>query len=210
MNYGRLFSGRILWSLLTLLMVLAALWLLRYPLLRASGNFLMSNDPELNSKAIYVLGGASLDRGRAAKLALDNGVAPKAYCLGENIPSSLEAEGIFITEGQLTANVMLRAGADPGRVNVIPRSTSTWEESLEILDHAIQQNYDTITVITTDLHSRRVGMVFRKPFRDRGITVLVRGAPSSRYDHQRWWEVEEGLLMVNNEYVKLIYYIINY
>jgi hypothetical protein len=30
------------------------------------------------------------------------------------------------------------------------------------------------------------------------------------YDPERWWDTEEGLLMVNNEYVKLLYYALKY
>lgn len=210
MNYSRIFSGRLFWALISLIMILAAVWLFRFPLLRATGNFLISSDPLITTDAIYVLGGASLDRGLAAAQLLDQGIAPVAYCLGELVPQSLEGEGLDIPEGQLIANVMIRAGSDPAHVNVIREGTSTWEESEAILASALQAGYDTIVVVTTDFHSRRVGMVFNKRFRKEGIKVLVHGAPSSEYDSQRWWESEQGLMMVNNEYVKLAYYWLKY
>jgi uncharacterized SAM-binding protein YcdF (DUF218 family) len=210
MEIRRSLPGRFVWTLITLVMVLLAVYMLRYPLLRATGNFLITSDPLLPSKALYVLGGASIDRGIAATHALHAGVAPGAWCLGELVPQSLKAEGIMIAEGQLTANVMLREGAPRERVGVIPIGTSTWDESHAILQHALENRFDTITIVTTDFHTRRVGMVFRKPFRHEGVTVLVHGAPSSQYDNQRWWLTEEGLLMVNNEYVKLMYYLLKY
>ncbi len=205
-----IFSRKLLWSLVTLVMLLIALWIFRIPLLRATGNFLISSDPLVPADAIYVLGGASLDRGIAAADLLNEGIAPIAFCLGELVPQSLEGEGLDIPEGQLIANVMLRAGADPQKVKVIREGTSTWEESEAILEHAIGNAYDTIMVVSTDFHSRRVGMVFRDRFRKKGIKVLVHGAPSSEYDSQRWWKSEEGLMMANNEYVKLIYYWMKY
>src|SRR5690606_2321468 len=150
------------------------------------------------------------DRGRAAAEWLDRDLAPEAYCLGKNIPQVMEAAGMMNNEGMLTADMMIRSGADPERVHVFAEGTSTWEESEAILDHALQLGFDSITVLTTDFHSRRVGRVFRAPFRKNGITVLVHGAPSSQYDSRRWWESEEGLLMVNNEYVKSLYYWLKY
>ena len=205
-----IFSRKLLWSLVTIVMLLLAVWVFRFPLLRAAGDLLISSDPIVPADAIYVLGGASLDRGTAAAELLDQGIAPKAFCLGELVPQSLIGEGLDIPEGQLIANVMLRAGADPAKVEVIRKGTSTWEESEAILVHAIAQGSDTVMIVSTDFHSRRVGMVFRDRFRKEGIKVLVYGAPSSEYDSRRWWESEQGLMMVNNEYVKLIYYWLKY
>ncbi len=193
-----------------LVLLFLALFLLRYPLLRTLGNFLINTDPQHPTHAIYVLGGASYDRGIAATHALRNGVAQKAWCLGEQVPLSFKGEGLMIPEGRLTANVMLRNGADTARVEVLLKGTSTWDESLAILDHAQRSGFDSITVITTDLHTRRVSRVFKKVFHNSGITVLIHGADASLYDAQRWWATEEGLLMVNNEYVKLLYYLLKY
>ncbi len=206
----RILSGRFIWPLIVIIVLFTVIWLFRFPILRATGDLLINNDPAVRTHALYVLGGAPADRGRAAAEWLDRDLAPKAYCLGKNIPQVMEAAGMMYNEGMLTADMMVRSGADPDRVHVLAEGTSTWEESHAILEHALQLGFDSITVLTTDLHSRRVGRVFRAPFRKNGITVLVHGAPSSQYDPQRWWENEEGLLMVNNEYVKLMYYWLKY
>lgn len=65
-------------------------------------------------------------------------------------------------------------------------------------------------MVSTEFHLRRVRWVFRRNFKGTGITVLVQPAQSRRYDAARWWASEEGLLMVNNEYVKLAYYLLRY
>lgn len=201
---------KLLWWLFALLMIALALWVFRFPLLRAIGDLLIKNDKIHHADAIYVLGGASVDRGNAAAELMKNRSAPVAFCTGENIPQSLLGEGLLLTEGRLTTNVMLRNGVLEEQVFPIEKGTSTWDESHIILDHARKIPADTIILVTTDFHSRRVGRVFRAPFRKSGITVMVHGAPSSTYDAKRWWESEEGLLMVNNEYVKSIYYWLKY
>jgi hypothetical protein len=40
--------------------------------------------------------------------------------------------------------------------------------------------------------------------------VLLHGAPASSFQESSWWTSEEGLIMLNNEYVKLAYYHIKY
>ncbi|MCW5898423.1 MAG: YdcF family protein [Flavobacteriales bacterium] len=204
------FSGRLVLSVIGLLLLLTTCWLVRRPLLRAVGDHLITPDPQMRCDAIYVLGGSPLERGLAAAHLLDRGLAPVAYCTGSNIPTVLEAAGFTWNEAELSRMAALRAGADSARVQLLPRGTSTWEESNAIFLHAWMLGHDTITVVSTEFHLRRVRRVFRKRFAKEGMTVLLHGATSDRYDHRQWWRSEEGLLMVNNEYVKLVYYLLRY
>ena len=43
-------------------------------------------------------------------------------------------------------------------------------------------------------------------FFEKGIEVKVIGASAISYSENKWWENEYGLLALNNEYVKLMYY----
>lgn len=207
---GEFFTGRLMLSLVALVIVLLLLWLFRYPLLRVTGRFLIKPDPELHADAVYVLGGSPLERGTEAARLVNAGLASTGVCMGENIPTVLEAEGLYLSDADLSRNVMLRAGTDSSRIELVEHGTSTWEEATAILAHAQARGHDTITVVTTEFHLRRVKRVFRKQLNGRAITVLARGARSRSYDSERWWESEEGLLMVNNEYVKLFYYWVKY
>lgn len=193
-----------------IVVLLVVLWSFRLSLLRALGDHLIDPDPLVSADAVYVLGGAPVERGIAAARLLRNGQVPKAYCVGGVVHPVLEAEGIRLTDAALGRRVMVRAGADSTRVGELPVGTSTWEEAGAILDHAVAQGFDTVMVVSTEFHVRRVKRVFRKRLEGRPITVVVRPAASLRYDSAQWWRSEEGLLMVNNEYVKTIYYWLNY
>ncbi|MBX2973296.1 MAG: YdcF family protein [Flavobacteriales bacterium] len=190
--------------------LLGAGWLLRYRLLHGVGSVLIVADEVHHADALYVLGGASYDRGTHAAELLKAGAAPVAYCTGSNVPSSFKAEGRMITEAQLTRAAAIRAGASPEQVLPFSYGTSTFEEAQGVLLHAKRLGFDTIAVLTTDFHTRRVGVVFRKRFAGSGIHVLVASAPSSEYDADQWWNSEQGLLMVNNEYVKTLFYALKY
>ncbi len=207
---GELFLGRILFGLIAVVILLLLLWMFRIPLLKGVGNFLITPDPVEQCDALYVLGGAPLERGaEGARLLLD-GVAPVMICTGLNIPTPLMVEDIMLSEAELSRNMALRTGADPERVVIMPVGTSTWEEAEAIFMHAQENDYRSVTIVSTEFHLRRVGRVFRKRFAGTGIAVRVHGAQGAMYDSARWWESEPGLLMVNNEYVKLVYYWINY
>ncbi|MGV3638114.1 MAG: YdcF family protein, partial [Flavobacteriales bacterium] len=149
-------------------------------------------------------------RGSYAAELLAKGVVPIAYTTGSNFSSILKAEGRDVTEAELSRMAAMRAGASPQRILPFPFGTSTFEEAHGALHHARSLTVDTILVLTTDFHTRRVGQVFRKRFQGSGIHVLVASAPSSDYDADRWWTSEQGLLMVNNEYVKTLFYALKY
>lgn len=196
--------------LLVLLTLLIIGWFGRFIVLRAVGSFLINADTECQADAMYVLGGAPYDRGTEASRMLQEGCAPIAYCTGSSIMQSNKAEGRMITEADLTRTAAIRCGTPAATILPLPFGTSTYEEALGILLHARSKGWRTIVVVTTDFHTRRVRRVFDARFKGSGINVLVHAAPSTEYNVDAWWNSEQGLLMVNNEYVKSLYYLLKH
>ncbi len=185
-------------------------WSFRIQLLRGFGAVLIVEDTPTHADAIYVLGGSPFDRGTHAATLLARGQAPIAYTTGANHSSILKAEGRLVTEAAITRSAAIGAGAHAQQVLPFPYGTSTFEEAQGVLYHAQQLHLDTIIILTTDFHTRRVGRVFRQRFDGSGIHVLVASAPATEYQADQWWKSEQGLLMVNNEYVKTLYYLLKY
>jgi uncharacterized SAM-binding protein YcdF (DUF218 family) len=67
-----------------------------------------------------------------------------------------------------------------------------------------------VMIISSAFHMRRVRWVFEELFTDAGIEVLFHGASAMEYDSSNGWKNEEGLIMANNEMVKLFYYLLKY
>ena len=193
------------WPLALLALVLL-LWTVRGTLLRQAGDYLDNEDPPLHGDALYVLGGGALERGTQAAQVMAEGRAPEAWFTGENVSTILLAEGIEKRECEQSRGVAVAAGLDPAKAHVLPVGTSTMEEAVAVVDHAARLGHDTILVLSTHFHLRRVGRVFRPLAREKGITVVLCAAPSIHFEKDLWWETEEGMLMVNNEYAKLLYY----
>lgn len=193
-----------------LLAVVMLGWSLRYPLLRGLGNFLITEDAPAQVDAVFVLGGSVEDRGVEATRIYQRGWCEQFVFTGAPVPSALASLGLDSTEAQCTRNAAVLAGLPREMTVALDKGTSTFEESEALLQYAVEQGFDTVMVVSNYFHLRRIGMVFRKRFRKEGITVLLHGAPSSDFNERTWWTTEEGLIMLNNEYVKLGYYWLKY
>ncbi|MCB9169024.1 MAG: YdcF family protein [Flavobacteriales bacterium] len=202
----RLFSWRTLAWTGALVLFGLGLWTLRAPMLRSVGGFLVSEDAVQPVDAVYTLGGASLERGQETARIINTGSAPHVWFTGANVPSALEALGICEPEAQVSLDAAVRAGMPVDKGDTLLVGTSTMEEALAIVAHARQHHFTRIMVLSSRFHLRRVRYVFGPRCREAGIALALHGAPSLTFDESQWWRSEDGLLMVNNEYVKLLYY----
>ena len=203
-------ASRFLMAVLVLAVLAGSAWLFRRPLMRGAATYLVKEDALAPCDAIYVLGGSPLERGTKAVELWRAGIAPRLVCTGANLPASRDVACEQLTESQLTARVAMMQGADSASVVVLNVATSTWEEAEAVRAHAIEHGYGTIMVLSTDMHMRRVGRVFRKQLKGTGIDVKLVSAPGRDYELLRWWDTEEGMIMLVNEYSKLVYYWMKY
>ncbi|MBP8822342.1 MAG: YdcF family protein [Flavobacteriales bacterium] len=206
----RTLPARLLRMLLAAAMAGLVVWMLHVPLLRAIGNFLITEDPPNRVDAVFVLGGSVYDRGMEAARIHQQGLSPRFIFTGAPVPTALKALGIDSTEAECTRNTAVMAGIPLAHTTALNKGTSTFEEAVALLDHARSHGLDTVMVISNRFHLRRIGMVFRPRFEQAGITVLLHGAPSPDINEAFWWASEEGLVMLNNEYLKLGYYWLRY
>ena len=194
----------------SLVLILLTLFLLRYPLLRAAGNYLIKEDPISRCEAMFVLSGNSWDRGKEAARLMENNAAEKVICTGEEVSFALKTMGIHLNNAELTRKVMIDHGADASLIACLPKGTSTHEEYEAILAYCKQKELKKVMVLSSKFHTRRIYQVFEEEFEAAGIELVVRGAPESGFEEEQWWKSEAGLIFLNNEYVKLLYYAIKY
>ena len=177
-------------------------------ILRSAGNYLIYEDEIQQSEIIFVLSGNSYDRGHKAIELLEAGYADQIICTGENIHPVVKALGMEFSEGQMTLDLIEREGVE--MVSLLESGTSTFEESEVILEFCQTEGIGSIILVSDLFHTRRMKRVFKKKFRKAGIEVCIQGASNSEYDEKNWWGNEAGLISLNNEYVKLIYYRLKY
>lgn len=206
--------GRFLSRLFAYLGVIAffvgLIYAFRFELLREIGDFLIDEDPLLRANAVVVLSGAPFERCSEGARLFKQDVAAYLVTTGESASSAAAIlNKTPIPDAQLARIGLMNMGMDSSKIIPVSQGTSTYEEANLMLELARQKQFKRIIVVTSQQHTRRTKAVFRKRFKQSGIEVIVRGAPPLNYKTDKWWESEEGLIFVTNEYTKWLYYLLN-
>lgn len=192
------------------LILLLILGVFHRSILRGMGEYLYSEDPKVHAQAMVVLGGASFERGLEGVKLFKEGLADQVLCTGGNVPTILPAMDTTAYEAEITEQFMIRRGVDANAITALTSSTSTLEESQEVLKWCTENKVTSLTVVSSWFHLRRVRRVFEKTFAESEVKLHFRGSLPVDYKAEEWWKAEQGLVTVFNEYVKLGYYILKY
>ena len=182
----------------------------RVPILRSFAWGLIQEDSLHKADALIVLSGGGYDRGNRAVALYNAGYAPKIICTGGNKVIELIVLTIDTLESEMTVANLKRQTIPDSAIILIPEGTSTKEEAALVLNYCKTYHLHHIIVLSSKLHTGRAGKVWRKVFANYPIHITVQGAPSSRFNELEWWKSEDGLIAVNNEWLKTIYYFIKY
>lgn len=193
-----------------LVLCLLGMVLFRNTILRSVGNYLVVEDPKQKVDAIYVLSGNSFDRGGEAARLFREGWAPKVVCLGGETNPALELYGIHDLSSTQTANVLAEAGVPRTAIELLPEGTSTYEEFQAIARHCQLFHYQKVMVVSSLFHTRRIDTYFRERLYFSGVEMVLRGVQDGGFTRDAWWKSEPGLIFVNNEYIKMMYYWLKY
>ncbi|MEO0897100.1 MAG: YdcF family protein [Bacteroidota bacterium] len=199
---------------LILLAVFAVVMLLgivfKTQILTGLGNYLVYEDEVEEVDAAFILAGLPTERIPLALQYYKEEKTPLLVAVGELIDPDLEILNYSFTDAEVASKVLYENGVDSSQVVILNQGTSTYEESEAILAYSRSHDLKKIMVISSKFHTRRIRGVFKKKFKEAGIEVVIRGAEPSGYEIEKWWLAEQGLIFVNNEYVKLVYYWLNY
>lgn len=188
------------------LSLLIVLYIFREPILRGFGNYLITEDEIEQADAVYILGGSSNDRAAKAIQIYKDGFSERFYCTGGHISKEFELLDTTLTEAEITQSFLVKKGIPKRNAIAINDCFSTRDEADLIYDHANKNKFKKIIILSSKFHLRRVKNVFEEKFEGSEISTLYIGAPSTDYNEDEWWRYEKGLIMVNNEYLKLVYY----
>ena len=189
-------------------MLIALCTVFKAPILRSFSNFLIRQDTPERADLMVVLSGSAFDRGNEGARLYKEGFAKKIVCPGGNLEELFLIIGDTVYESDLCRKNVIRNGVSDSFVTALHYGTSTREEADTILGYCKEHQIKKIIVVTTLFHTRRAGKVYKERFAREGITVLMRGAHASDYEEDRWWQSEYGLINLNNEYMKTLYYLL--
>jgi len=197
------------WRILFVLGVLAIIF--HVNILQTIGGFLINMDEiEEEVDAIFILGGNTFDRSNHGVELYREGLTQNIVTLGSNTATVLKSVGLEgLCDALVSQKHLLKKGIPEDVVYALEKGTSTKEEADAILEYCLDKGYSEVIVVSDKFHTRRISYTFDE-FEENGINVLLSGASNSNYEEDYWWRDEAGLIMVNNEYVKLLYYYLKY
>jgi len=194
-----------------LFLIMISCFVFRASIFRAFANYLIVETDFKTMEYAFVLSGGAFDRGNKGAALYHEGKVKYFVCTGANQSQDIMALGMDILESDLTKLQLVKMGVPEAAITLIKEGTSTLEESEIILAFCKAQGLDSVLLISSKFHTRRVYQVFTKQLcTEAGVYVCFQGAPSSLYDEMNWWKNEYGLIALNNEYLKQLYYLVNY
>ncbi len=210
-NIGRSGKRSIPWGLLAagavLVLLAASAYLFRVQLLTRAADFLVVDDAPLRpAEMLFVLNGDYNTRPfRAAEL-YRQGLAP-AVVIAQSANQPVQSLGLLQNETSIAVAAMEKLGIPSEKVVVLPGGvTSTYDEALALRRYVQENDIHTVILVTSAFHTRRARWIITKELAGLGVTLQVSPVPYGGFDAANWWKSEDGLVTVNNEYVKLLYY----
>ncbi len=190
-----------------LLAVLAALWLGRAPLLTAMGRYLDVSAPPTAADFVMVLGGDHNYRPAVAAALYKAGLAHKvlvpAVHRGVDVIENLSPPEEEVIRGVLTA-----CGVPERDIIILDSDVDSTENEATALARFLDDHPGaSVTIVTTDYHTRRARWIFERRCGGRAPTLHFVSAPAQLgFSASDWWRSENGFTTYLNEYAKLAVY----
>ncbi len=175
-------TGKLI-GLLCLALVIGALYLMRHPLLRFAGEGWIVEDPLQKSDAIIELSIDNFYADRATRSAeiYRKGLAPMVVASGVRLRP-------YAGVSELMEHDLVERGVPKEEILKYPHDAENTREEAEALAKlAMQKNWKSVIIVTSNFHTRRARYIFRRVFPG-NISVSVAGARDGDFDPERWYE----------------------
>jgi uncharacterized SAM-binding protein YcdF (DUF218 family) len=170
------------------------------------GRWLVVEDPLDKAQAIAVLSGRMPMRAQEAARLYNAGYALQVWLTRANEPAaSLQEMHIaYIGEDFFNSRVLMHEGVPSNAIRVLePPIDNTADELRAIAAELEREKGDTVIIVTTKAHTRRVRTLWSK-LSGRRERAIVRAAPSDPFVPDRWWRTTGDALDVVREVLGLL------
>ena len=171
-----------------------------------AGHFLAApSQPPAKADLMFALGG---DNGGRVNGVLDlyrKGYAPRVLLGAEGLhsktrPAFLRWQARYLVEEGVPENALLYDRS----------STSSWDEAVNTLELMRSMKLDRVLVVSDPPHMRRLSWVWGKVFAGSGKEFTLVASDMEGWDAGHWWRNSPDAQFVFAEYIKLVYYFIQY
>lgn len=177
---------------------------------------LIVKQPLDRADAILVLSGSRFYPERTAEAALvySKGVAPKIFLTDDGgragWSKSEQRNPRFV---ELIKQKLIEGGVPADAVEILPPQVSGTIDEAEVLRERVSQgDINSVLLVTSPYHTRRSLNTFEKVLKDKNVRLGIVSPPPGEQSPPpfTWWFSKKGWNSVAAEYVKIIYYRLNY
>lgn len=165
------------------------------------GRWLVVQDPLQKAQAIVVLSGRMPVRALEAAKLYREGYAPQVWLTHSSEPgATLASMGIsFAGEEVYNTQVLERQGVPASAIHLLPPPIVNTAGEIAVISSAMAaEKDDTVIIVTSQVHTRRVRILWKRFAANRG-RVIVRGASGDPFEPGRWWRDTSDALDVVRE-----------
>ncbi|RJP33275.1 MAG: hypothetical protein C4527_05050 [Candidatus Omnitrophota bacterium] len=200
---------RIVFALLCLSLFGSAILYYRVSILRAMASFLIYESETQPCAVVVMLGGGRTERIEKAIELYQHGWAKEILLM---IPRQVGAEVIyselFNNESRMCRAILeLRGVADEHVQWASEPFYSTYDELHYLKSWMRGRGVPSAVIVPGLFQSRRAKWTMDRIFRDTDFTLRIIPAAGRFVSAADWWTHEEGMIEVENEYLKNVYYL---
>ena len=191
---------------IVLIALVAGVFVLALVILFGVGRWLIVEDPLAKAQAIVVLSGRMPMRAQEAARLYNAGWAPRVWLTrGVEPAASLQEMHIaYIGEDFFNTRVLMHEGVPANAILMIePAINDTADEIQAITAELEREKAETVIIVTTKAHTRRVRTLWRELSQGRG-RAIVRAASTDPFASDHWWRSTGDALDVVREVLGLL------
>jgi uncharacterized SAM-binding protein YcdF (DUF218 family) len=196
--------------LAVLIAIVAFAWSARSSILQECAELWIVSDRVEPADAIAVLGGGVDLRPFAAADLYKQGLASKILVANVKL-GPIEKLAIVPAHSELNREVLLKLGVpEEAIIGFGNNVSSTFDESRALAVWAKDNGAHTIIVPTELFPGRRQRWILNHELASAGAHVLMDAHKPLEYSVDDWWKHEEGVIDLQNELIKYVYYRLKY
>jgi len=197
-------------AVLAVLAILA--FALRSQILTGIADYLIVSDKLQPADVIVLLNSDVNTRPFRASELYKQGLAPVIVIARSESTPTVDL-GLVPNDTDISVAVMEKQGVPADKIIVLPFPggvTSTFDEAAVIRQYVQAHQTRRIILVTSAFHTRRARWIFEKTLAGLPVALEMVAVPYAGFDQTNWWKNETGLITLNNEYIKLFYYLFKY
>lgn len=193
------------WSiLLGALLIFIGMFIQKERILLLASHFLIKNDSIKKTKVAFVFSGDVFSHSDFVSELYHTKMIETIVCISKPLGALPKLIDCNITLEELLKEPYQNYNVPDSVIELLIVKTQLEGKIVSSLDYCKEKELDNCLIVCNDFTSRRIHMLYNYYSKDYKTTPIIISYPDRYYKPEEWWNSEDGLLKVSQEYVKLM------